>query len=89
KDTPYEQRDHGWCVGYAPAETPQIAVAVIVEHGGFGAEAAAPVAREVIRAYLKKSVGKPVVNTGLEPEVKASEINTTQNEIAEEPDIND
>ncbi len=89
KDTPYEQRDHAWFVGYAPAENPQIAVAVIVEHGGFGAEAAAPVAREVIRAYLKKSVGKPVVNTGLEPEVKASEINATQNEIAEEPDIND
>ena len=90
KDTPYEQRDHAWFIGYAPAENPQIAVAVIVEHGGFGAEAAAPVAREVIRTYLlKKSVGKPIVNTGLKPEVKASEINATQNEIAEEQDIND
>ncbi|MBI5048753.1 MAG: hypothetical protein HZB54_07390, partial [Deltaproteobacteria bacterium] len=55
KDVPYEQRDHAWFVGFAPAENPEIAVAVIVEHGGFGAEAAAPVAKEVIKAYLKKS----------------------------------
>lgn len=88
KDTPYEQRDHAWFVGYAPAENPQIAVAVIVEHGGFGSEAAAPVAREVIRAYLKKSAGKPVVNTGPKPEAKTPE-NATQNEMEEAPDIND
>lgn len=88
KDTPYEQRDHAWFVGYAPAENPQIAVAVIVEHGGFGAEAAAPVAREVIRTYLKSKTQKL--------EIKDQEIKTQTPEAdtafitkAEEPDIND
>ena len=49
----YEQRDHAWFVGFAPADDPNIVVAVMVEHGGFGSEAAAPVAKEVIKAYLK------------------------------------
>jgi len=56
QDTPYEQRDHAWFVGFSPAENPEIAVAVLVEHGGFGAEGAAPVAREVMKAYLKPKI---------------------------------
>jgi penicillin-binding protein 2 len=39
---------HGWFVAFAPAEHPRIALAVLVEHGGSGAEAAAPVAREIL-----------------------------------------
>ncbi|MBS3799594.1 MAG: hypothetical protein KGY40_01240, partial [Thioalkalivibrio sp.] len=39
-------------VGYAPAENPRIAVAVLVEHGGSGGRVAAPLAREVMDAYL-------------------------------------
>lgn len=50
---PYKYRDHAWFVGFAPYDNPQIAVAVIVEHGGFGAVAAAPVAAKIISAYLK------------------------------------
>jgi len=46
-------RDHAWFIAYAPAERPQIAVAVIVEHGGHGGAAAAPVARKVIEEFLK------------------------------------
>jgi cell division protein FtsI/penicillin-binding protein 2 len=38
---------------FAPASNPQIAVGVIVKGGGFGADAAAPIAVKVIRAYLK------------------------------------
>lgn len=53
-ELPYEERDHAWFVGFAPVEEPRIAVAVLVEHGGFGASAAAPIAREIIKAYLKK-----------------------------------
>lgn len=49
----YEQRDHAWFVGFAPVDDPKIVVAVMVEHGGFGSEAAAPVAKEVIKAYLR------------------------------------
>ncbi|PIR17348.1 MAG: penicillin-binding protein 2 [Deltaproteobacteria bacterium CG11_big_fil_rev_8_21_14_0_20_49_13] len=48
-----ELRDHAWFVGYAPYGDPKIAVAVIVEHGGFGASAAAPIVGKVIETYLK------------------------------------
>ena len=45
-------RDHAWYLAYAPAADPRIAVAVLVENGGFGAQAAAPVARAVFDYYL-------------------------------------
>ena len=45
-------RDHAWFIAYAPAENPQIALAVLVENGGFGAQAAAPIARQVLDYYL-------------------------------------
>ena len=46
------KRDHSWFIAYAPAQDPKIAVAVLVENGGFGASAAAPIARKVLDAYL-------------------------------------
>ena len=45
-------RDHAWFMAYAPADKPRIAVAVLVENGGFGAQAAAPIARKVFDYYL-------------------------------------
>jgi len=45
-------RDHALFVAYAPAEDPQIAIAVVVENGGSGSATAAPVARKVMDAYL-------------------------------------
>lgn len=45
-------RDHSWFIAYAPAENPQIALAVLVENGGFGAKSAAPIARQVLDYYL-------------------------------------
>lgn len=48
-------QDHAWFVGYAPAENPQIAVAVLLEYdGGAGGTNAGPIARNVIRKYLQK-----------------------------------
>ncbi|MDK2881803.1 MAG: penicillin-binding protein 2 [Bacillota bacterium] len=44
--------DHGWFVGFAPYDKPEIAVAVIVEQGGHGGSAAAPVARRIFEAYF-------------------------------------
>jgi len=44
--------DHALFIGYAPAEAPEIAVAVLAEHGGSGGRVAAPIARRVIDAYL-------------------------------------
>jgi penicillin-binding protein 2 len=47
-------RDHAWFVAFAPADDPRYALSVIVEHGGFGGEAAAPKAREIMRVALLK-----------------------------------
>jgi penicillin-binding protein 2 len=52
-EVPYKFRDHAWFVAYAPAEAPEIVVAVLVEHGGHGGSAAAPLARQVMEAYFK------------------------------------
>jgi penicillin-binding protein 2 len=45
-------RDHAWFVAFAPADKPKIALAVIVENGGFGAQAAAPIARAALDYYM-------------------------------------
>jgi len=45
-------RDHSWFIAFAPLESPKIAVAIIVENGGFGARAAAPIARTMLDYYL-------------------------------------
>ncbi len=45
-------RDHAWYMAYAPADVPRLALAVLVENGGFGAQAAAPIARQVFDYYL-------------------------------------
>lgn len=46
-------RAHSWFVCFAPADTPRVAVAVIVENAGYGAEVAAPIARDVLRVALQ------------------------------------
>jgi penicillin-binding protein 2 len=50
EDLPWERRDHALFIGYAPAHAPRYAVAVVVEHGGSGSAAAAPIARDVLLA---------------------------------------
>ena len=48
EDLPWEQRDHALFCGYGPHDNPKFAVAVIVEHGGSGSEAAAPIGRDLL-----------------------------------------
>ncbi|MDR3540882.1 MAG: penicillin-binding transpeptidase domain-containing protein [Desulfosporosinus sp.] len=48
---------HAWYIAFAPAEAPRIAVAVIVEHGGTGGGAAAPIARQIMQEALSQKVG--------------------------------
>jgi penicillin-binding protein 2 len=55
-------RDHSLYVVFAPVESPKIALAVVVENGGFGARAAAPIARAVLDYYL---LGKAPVQKGV------------------------
>lgn len=52
KLTPERFRDHALFIAYAPADDPKIAVAVIVENGGHGSSAAAPIARKLMDEYL-------------------------------------
>ena len=47
-----ELRDHALFIAFAPADKPRIALAVLVENGGFGAQAAAPIARQILDYYL-------------------------------------
>jgi penicillin-binding protein 2 len=49
---PLKYKDHAWFVAYAPFEDPIISMVVLVEHGGSGGAAAAPIARKVIEKYL-------------------------------------
>jgi penicillin-binding protein 2 len=51
-------RDHSWFIAFAPAEAPRIAVAVIVENGGFGSAAAAPIVRKIMDTYLLDANGQ-------------------------------
>jgi len=71
EDIPIHLKAHAWFVAYAPSDRPTIAVAVVVEHGEHGSGAAAPIAREMIKTYLRKphihtqvATQKDVNNTG-------------------------
>jgi penicillin-binding protein 2 len=52
KEAAAEFKDHAWFVAIAPAENPVLALAVLVENGGHGGSAAAPIAKEMFEAYL-------------------------------------
>jgi penicillin-binding protein 2 len=51
-------KDNSWFVGFAPFRHPEIVVAAFIENGGWGAEAAAPVAHAVLETYYKKKLGQ-------------------------------
>lgn len=61
EEIPIQYRDHAWFVAYALQENPSIAVAVLIQHGGHGASAAAPVARKIIETALQQ--GRPTPKT--------------------------
>ena len=70
-------KDHAWFVAYAPSEHPQIAVAVIVEHGEHGSSAAAPIAKAMVSTYLgRQAVGQTVAinNRSQESGVSSQEV---------------
>lgn len=57
-NVPYQYRDHALFVAFAPYDKPEVAVAVVVEHGEHGGSAAAPIAGSILRAYFE---GKGVI----------------------------
>ncbi|TNE37325.1 MAG: penicillin-binding protein 2 [Alphaproteobacteria bacterium] len=52
-EKPWEERDHALFIAYAPYDDPRYATAVIVEHGGSGSHAAAPIARDLLQETLR------------------------------------
>jgi len=54
KDIPYMKRDHAWFVAFAPVQDPKYAISVLVEHGGSGSSAAAPIAKKVIKKVIER-----------------------------------
>jgi len=62
KSTPERERDHALFISFAPADNPRIAVAVIVENGGYGSSTAAPIARKLMDYYLLPDKMPPLKN---------------------------
>jgi len=52
-DVAYFNRDHAWFAGYSPAGSPEIAVVVLIEHGGGGGKNAVPVAMRIVQDYQR------------------------------------
>jgi penicillin-binding protein 2 len=50
---PVKYRDHAWFVAFAPYEKPEVAVTIIIEHGGHGGATAAPIAKTIFKKYFK------------------------------------
>lgn len=53
-EIPIRHRDHGWFGAFAPADAPEIAVGVLVEHGLHGSSSAAPIAQRILARYFEK-----------------------------------
>jgi len=60
KELASEFEDHAWFVAIGPADKPALAVAIVLEHGGHGGSAAAPVARELFETYVENSQSGPL-----------------------------
>jgi penicillin-binding protein 2 len=76
-DLPWNRRDHALFVGFAPYDNPRYAVSVVVEHGGGGSTAAAPIARDIILRAL--SDGLPPLEAY--PSSQRARIETMLNEL--------
>ena len=51
---PYKERDHAWFVAFGPYKNPRYAVSVLVEHGGSGSSAAAPIAKKLFKFIIDR-----------------------------------
>jgi penicillin-binding protein 2 len=54
QDITYLERDHAWFVAFAPVHNPKYAISVLVEHGGTGSSAAAPIAKKIIKKVIER-----------------------------------
>lgn len=75
---PWEERDHALFVGFAPAKNPRYVCAVVVEHGGGGSKAAAPIARDLLMELMRSDPAK-VLERPLPPAEKTDAVKTPDN----------
>lgn len=82
---PYQYRDHALFVAFAPYEKPEVAVAVIVEHGEHGGSAAAPIAGRILRRYFEEKgiIKKPVVKKEAPADMEKGD---TASSVSESPE---
>ena len=65
EDLEYKNRDHALFVAFAPVTNPQYAISVVVEHGGSGSKAAAPIAKQVIKKTIERhELRQKTINLG-------------------------
>jgi len=69
-------KDHAWFAAYYPAKTPEIAVVVLVEHGGYGPTVAAPIAVQVIRDYRRLALARQKLGTKAATDSKTADPTT-------------
>ena len=62
EDLPWERRDHALFIGFAPVQAPRYATAVVVEHGGGGSRAAAPIARDLLQECQLRNIARRIVS---------------------------
>jgi len=53
-----QEEPHAWFAGYAPADEPRVAIAVVLEHAGEGSKEAAPLFRQVVEAFFEWETGQ-------------------------------
>ena len=67
EDLPWERRDHALFIGFAPVQAPRYATAVVVEHGGGGSKAAAPIARDLLQECQLRNIARRIVSADAGP----------------------
>jgi penicillin-binding protein 2 len=86
---PYQFRDHALFVAFAPYDKPEVAVAVVIEHGEHGGAAAAPIAARILRAYfegkgvIKRAVKRDDSAKGEEADIQAPAMEEQKREGAQ------
>ena len=90
EDLPWERRDHALFVNFAPFDSPKYAVAVVVEHGGGGSTAAAPIARDItLQALYGDTPPLSAYPTGDRSRIKAQQERLQREREAREAKVRD
>ncbi len=86
KDLPWEERDHALFVGFAPADNPRYAVAVVVEHGGGGSSVAAPIARDLLLTAQRRQSARDIPISQTSGSQAALDLRGTEDRVRPVPD---